>query len=244
VNTDLEKARYNISYVRRFYEKANAVFADSRSGGEKLNRLFPKQKNVFVFPNMMDEASILERAKEYKPEYIQNSGCRLLTVGRLCEAKALHLAISAAAILKQRKLDFVWYILGDGSLRKALEEQISELNLQNNVILLGKRNNPYPWFAECDIYIQTSVYEGSCMTINEAMLFGKPVVTTNFSAAYEKIRHLKNGLICEMTAEDIAEKTAMLLTDNTLYCSCSKELLMHPLSFDDHMDQLEKILNA
>ena len=243
LNTDLEKARYNISFVRRFYEKADAVFTDSQNGVRNVNRLFPGQQNVYFFHNMMDIDGILEKGTAYEPEYKHNGAWRLFSVGRLCEAKAFHLAISAASILKQRQVDFNWYIVGDGSLRKALEEQIIQLNLQDNVILLGKRENPYPWFAQCDLYVQTSIYEGSCMTLNEAMLFNKPVVTTNFPAAYEKIRDGQNGLICEMKPEDIASKIVLLLTDEDQYRRIARELEAHPLSYGENMVLLESILD-
>ena len=217
LNTDLEKAKYDINYIRRFYMSADVVTADSKNGKDNLLRLYPEIRNrVYCYPNMLDVDGIVKKSKEYAVAYLQDGAAHILTVGRMAEAKALHLAVGAAEILKCRGIPFNWYIIGDGSLRGQLEEQIRRAGVEDCVVLLGAQTNPYPWFKACDIYVQTSVYEGSCMTINEAMIFNKPVVTTNFPAAYEKIQDGKNGLICEMNASSIADKIEQLLSDKAL----------------------------
>ena len=45
------------------------------------------------------------------------------------------------------------------------------MNLNNNIILLGNKNNPYPFFKDCDIYVQPSRHEGYCITLAEARIF-------------------------------------------------------------------------
>lgn len=217
LNTDLEKAKYDTDYVRRFYVSADVVAADSENGKKNLLRLYPElEGRVYSYPNMLDVDGIVKKAEEYAAVYPENGIKRILTVGRMAEAKALHLAVGAAEILKKRCIPFKWYIIGDGSLRGQIEEQIHRLGVEDCLVLLGTQTNPYPWFEGCDIYVQTSIYEGSCMTINEAMIFNKPVVTTNFPAAYEKIEDGRNGFICKMNAQSIADKVEQLLNDKAL----------------------------
>lgn len=216
LNTDLVKANYDIGYIKRFYEKADFIVTDSKNGKKNVIELFPKCKDkVEYFPNLLNEKDILEKANESFVLPVKSSNV-ILTVGRLVEAKAVHLAINAAAILKEQNVDFIWYIVGDGNLFEQLSQLIKEKKLRENVILVGKKLNPYTWFKNCDIYVQTSIYEGSCMTINEAMLFDKPIISTNFPAASEKITHLKNGLICEMTEQSIANSILLLINDKNL----------------------------
>lgn len=244
LNTELEKAGYDIHFLRHFYINANAIATDSENGRQSLIALYPEVRHrVFPFPNMLDVNGIIEKSKEYIPHYANDTSIRILTVGRMVEAKALHLAIDAAAILKQNNLSFKWYFIGDGSLRKSLETQSIQLGINDSVIFLGSNPNPYPWFLECDIYVQTSIYEGSCMTLNEAMVFNKPIVTTNFPAAYEKIHNGETGLICEMTALDIAEKITQLLTDNNLRHNLSENLRKNPINYGAQIQILDHMIH-
>ena len=90
------------------------------------------------------------------------------------------------------------------------------LGLQNNVRLLGMKVNPYPYMAQCDVYVQTSRHEGFGMTIAEAKILGVPIVSTNFDVVYDQITHEENGLIAEMSAESISEQIHRLLVDERL----------------------------
>lgn len=216
VNTDLEKANYNIDYIRKFYEAVDFVVTDSFNGQKNQERLFPSIKGkVKCFPNLIDDDKIKKLAEIEKIE-MSNGTVNILTVGRLVEAKGIDMAVKAAQFLKKKGYSFTWYIVGEGNLRRNIESQILEENLQKEIILVGAKKNPYPWFKACDIYVQTSIYEGSCMTINEAKVFYKPIVTTDFPAAFEKIENEKNGIICEMTPESIALSVEKLLNDEQL----------------------------
>ena len=162
----------------------------------------------------------------------------ILSIGRLVEAKAFHLAVSAAKLLKDQGLDFVWYIVGEGSDRESLELQIKALGIENNVVLLGKRINPYPYLKRCDYYVQTSIYEGSCITLDEAMIFKKPIVTTDFPAAKEKIFHKKNGYIVTMKPEAIAEGIEAMINDNQLRNECVNYLIENKQNYSKQMQML------
>ena len=98
-------------------------------------------------------------------------------------------------------------------MRPEIERMISDYELGNNIVLVGMTPNPYPYMAMADIYVQTSKFEGFGLTLNEARILNKPVVSTNFPVVYNQIRDGENGLICEMTAASIAERI-MLLASN------------------------------
>ena len=212
VNTNLVRAHFDLKKHRRLYDQADHTVAVCNNLANDMVGYYQEIKDkISVYYDMLDIEGIKQAGKAYVADYPQNQKNKILTVGRICEAKALHLAVEAAAILKANAQDFHWYILGDGSDRPMLEARIVDLDVADRVTLLGALRNPYPWFAGCDIYVQTSVYEGSCTTISEALIFSKPVVTTNIDVAPEKIFHGKNGLICQMTGEDIAKKIQTLL---------------------------------
>ena len=243
LNTDLEKARYDIKYIKQFYDITDYIVVDSENGKKIISKIYPEMvEKTKVFPNILDVAGIIEKGEE-KEEIISNEiATTILSVGRLVEAKAFHLAIEAADILNKKGINFKWYIVGDGSERLALTKLIDEFGLKENFILLGADTNPYKYMKNCDIYVQTSIYEGSGMTINEAMILNKPIVSTNFPAVFEKITDGDNGLIAEMTAESIAEKVESLINNSELREKFIQYLKENPIDYDKQIEMLDEIL--
>ncbi len=88
--------------------------------------------------------------------------------------------------------------------------------MQNNVILLGLKENPYPYMSKADVYVQASSFEGFGMTIAEAKILLRPVVSTNFDVVYDQITDRENGLIAEMTPENVASKILELIQNKEL----------------------------
>lgn len=83
-------------------------------------------------------------------------------------------------------------------------------------MLLGYKKNPYPYISSSKIYVQTSIFEGFALTIQEAKVLRKPVVCTNFKAASGHIIDRKNGFIVNPIPEEIADVIENLLNNNVL----------------------------
>lgn len=244
VNTDLKRAGYDIQYLKRFYLAADTIVAVSEYLKRFIQELYPqKNEQIVCFYDIIDAEGIIKKAIEKTADYDSDGSFRILTVGRMVEAKALHLAIGAAAILKKRDIKFKWYFVGDGTLRRSIEMLADQLKVKDNVRIIGARKNPYPWFAGCDIYVQTSIYEGSCMVINEALLFNKPIISTNFPAVYEKIENGKNGFICEMNAQSIAEKVERLLLDEALRKNMECYIRQNQLKWESNIQQFYDMID-
>lgn len=128
-------------------------------------------------------------------------GTVITTVGRLVTQKGYDIAIEAAHILKEQGADFTWMVCGEGPERKMLEEKIGQYGLQKDFILLGVQANPYPYMKAGDIYVQTSRFEGYCLTLTEARILNRPCVATNFDVVYDQMVQGENGLVVEMTPE-------------------------------------------
>ena len=242
VNTDLVRARYDIAGLTEFYDRADRIVTVSENVRRNVANWFPDcREKISVFYDIIDNRTIMEKGSEPDP-YPVNDKPRLLTVGRYCEAKALHLAIEAAAILAEKGMEFCWYLVGEGNLRPALEEQIRSLGLEDSVILTGMQSNPYPWFANCDLYVQSSVFEGSCTTLTEAMIFNKVVVTTDIEIAFEKIIPGKNGFICSQNGQAIAEIVEKLLTDTALKMKMESWMAQNPVCYGNQMKDFYDLL--
>jgi len=115
--------------------------------------------------------------------------------------------------LKERGVDFHWYIIGEGSERMNLEQMIIEKKLGQHFSLLGLKENPYPYIRGARVFVQPSRYEGKSIAVDEAKILAKPIVLTNFTTAKDQIEDHVNGLIVEMTPEEIAAGIERYLKD-------------------------------
>ena len=107
------------------------------------------------------------------------------------------------------------------------------------------KTNPYPYMACCDVYVQTSLFEGFGLTIAEAKILGRPVVSTNFDVVHDQITHGENGLIADMTPESVAENIIRLFEDddlrNHIIANVKKE---ENTTYISEVEKVEKLLDA
>ncbi len=216
-NVDLMKAGYNVDFNASIYDKFDRVIGVSDAVSSDLvsqGYVRDKSKLVTIY-DILNPVLIREMSKE--SGFTDNfEGTRIVTTGRMTHQKGYDLAVKAANELRKRGYKFRWSFVGDGIKRPEIEKLISEFHLEDYVELLGEKANPYPYMSAADIYAQTSIFEGFGLTVTEARILGKAEVCTNFPCAYNQITDGENGLICEMTPEDIANKIEMLLTDSAL----------------------------
>lgn len=243
VNTDLKKAHINLKFAEKYYQKSDCIVVDSESGISRFLEIYPQYDGkVYAIRNILDIEELISKSKDGDGFIDEYDGYRILSVGRFVEAKAFHYAIEAASILKQKKFKFKWYFIGFGGLEKSLKELANNLNVDDSIVFLGQKTNPYPFFAQTDFYVQTSIFEGSCITLEEAMVFCKPIVTTNFPAAFEKIIDGKNGFITEMNGQSVAEAVEKLLGNKELALSMQNYQKENPLSYSAEIDKFYSIV--
>ncbi|MBR5809332.1 MAG: glycosyltransferase [Clostridia bacterium] len=243
VNTDLKKAHVNLKYLKKYYQKSDRIVVVAESGILRFTEIYPQfADKICVIRDILDIEEIISKSKQGEGFTDGYDGTRILSVGRLVEAKAFHLAIEAAAVLKQKKFKFKWYIIGFGGLEKELKELADKLDVKDCVIFLGQQQNPYPFFAQADFYVQTSVYEGCPITIKEAVVFNKPIISTNIPSIYEIIKDGQNGYITEMNGESIAIGVEKLLTDKDVASAMQEYQKENPLTYDEEIEKFYNII--
>ena len=226
INADVLAAGYDMDYCKQFYDKMDAVVAVSQKLFDLLSvRASWMQDKLHCVYDIINPEVVRTLAQEQVTDMNPvGDALSIVTVGRLTKPKNHLLALDAAHILKDNGLDFVWYFVGEGEMRTAIEQRIADLGLADNVILLGLKENPYPYMAKADVYVQTSAFEGFGMTIAEAKMLHRPVVSTNFDVIHDQIVDHQNGLIADMTPQNVAEKILELIADEELRGSISKSL--------------------
>ena len=138
---------------------------------------------------------------------------KILSVGRFCDAKNFDNVPDICRRLMENGLDVKWYLIGYGGGEPLIRQRIAEAGMQERVIILGKKDNPYPYMQACDLYVQPSRYEGKAVTVREAQLLGKPVVITNYATSASQLEDGVDGVIVPMDNAGCASGIAALLRD-------------------------------
>lgn len=217
IHFDISKIGFNKYFASKYYNKFDKIFVVSNEGKIKLNSILPDIKvKTNVFHNIISSTVIYSQAKNGVGFTDNFDGFRLLTVGRLSFEKGQDIVIRILAKLIQDGYKVKWYCVGDGNARKDYELLIKKYNLKDQFILMGATPNPYPYMEQCDIYVQPSRHEGYCITLSEAKILNKPIVTTDFTGAREQIIHEQTGLIVNFDKEHIYAAIKRLLDDEKL----------------------------
>ena len=166
-------------------------------------------------------------------------GLRLLTVARLEKIKGYDLLVKAASILNEKGIDFKWFIIGEGSERERINILCKEHHIEDRLVLLGQKTHPYVYMKRCDIYVQTSKNEGLGLTVIEAKILGKLIVSTSFSTASSLITDHVDGLLCDIDERDIAKKVTEYI-ENEKTRSTIFNNLQHQKKFDTR-EEINKI---
>ena len=204
-------------FQEQFYDKYNKIVAVSDSAKNIFLETFPKYTDKLEIIYDINDADFIKKMSDQGQSYNDNyTGLRILTIGRLANQKGYDMALEACKILKEKGIEFKWYSLGIGPLKEEIEKYINENNLENNFKLLGVKSNPYPFIKDCDIYVQTSRFEGFGIAIAEARMLNKPVVTTRFDAVYNQMKDRKNGLVVDMNSQGIVNGILELINNKKL----------------------------
>lgn len=217
IHVDYEKAGYTRALDKDCYLVFDKIFTVSDEVREAFLKAYPELPDkTEVFHNILNKEEIVRRAEEGAGFTDGFTGTRLLSVGRLTVQKAFEVSVDAMKRLKDAGKNVRWYVLGEGDQRKKLQEQIDALGLTEDFILYGAVNNPYPFMKQADIYVHASRFEGKSIAIQEAQILGKPMVVSDCSGNREQVCHGKDGLMCDLTPESLAENIMFLLDDEAL----------------------------
>ena len=207
VNASLLINGKTLDYNNKYYNKYNNIVAVSPTAKDVLNEKFKDLRHKFtIIADIIDPNTINQMASEFVSDLRDSDNqVKILTVARLNNKhKGYDIALDVAKILNNRGVNFVWYAVGDGGYRAEMESFIKGNNLTDKFVLLGAKGNPYPYFRACDLYVQTSRHEGFGLSIAEARILNKPVVTTEFDAVWNQMVQGKNGIVVPIDATDVA----------------------------------------
>lgn len=215
VHIDYEKAGYTRELDLDCYEKFDRIFTVSDEVKEHFLSVYPEYENkTSVFNNILNQERIKKMAEQGEGFNDGFKGLRLLTVGRLTRQKRYDVAIEAMKLIKEKiSMPIRWYVLGEGDLRQELEQQIKSAGLENDFILMGVKENPYPYYKGCDFYVHATEFEGKSIALQEAQILGKPILATDCSGNREQIENGTDGILCELDPGQVCEQLLYMINN-------------------------------
>lgn len=229
IHTDYSTEKTDYDLLRKDYEKVDYIAGVSDQCSKAFTNLFPGLANkVITIGNIVSKEFIEKESQKIDvSDEMPNDGCvKLLSVGRFCNAKNFDNLPYICKKIKEMGISVKWYIIGFGGDEPLIRQRITEAEMQDSVILLGKKENPYPYMRACDLYVQPSRYEGKCVSVIEAQLLGKPVVITRYATSASQLEDGVDGMIVSMSNDRCAEEIVELLKNpqkmNQLAENCSK----------------------
>lgn len=166
-----------------------------------LKNNFGITENIYEIPNSVD----IEKIKELSNEKIElPEGHLFTTLGRLDNNKNQILLLKAAKIAKKYREDFKIYLVGEGEDRKKLESYIEENDLEENVQILGFKENPYPYIKNSVATVLTSFSEGFSLALAESAILDTPIISTDVGIAKELIEKYDCGTLIGYDERELA----------------------------------------
>lgn len=184
------------------YDNFNTVFFVGKGILTEYVEMFPnlKEKNISVFYNKLELAEIISSSKEFNP-FVDSKEYNIVSVGRLSSEKGFDKLITQFAKLS-KELKAQLTIVGEGNERENLELIIKDLEIEEQVNLVGFKKNPYPYIKNADLYVCSSLSEGFNVAMTEAAVFKTPILSTNVAGANELITENSGyGVICSDVSE-------------------------------------------
>ena len=202
IHNDYEKIAGDRDFDEKYFAGLDNIVTISDKCVDVLKKNFPKLADKVVeLPNINSTEVIEKFAEEFTPEeYSEGSEVGkddngdvnarkhvLLSIGRLTQQKAFDRIIPIAKALKDKGVSFNWFVLGDGELRQELVSKVTEAGLQDSVKFLGIRSNPYPYIKNADVVVQTSLFEGKSVVLDEAKILHKKIVATRYDTIMDQV---------------------------------------------------------
>jgi len=196
-----------------FYEKRFLFKRYKKNGGNHFIAISNDTKRFFDKTASPYPVTLLPNSIDYRRFYTAKtinkigSRMRLINTGSFVDKKNQKFIVEVASVLKRRGVDFELHLLGDGPNRKKIEAQISNLQLEKEVILHGNVDNVEVYLWQSDIYIHSATYEPMGLVLIEAMASGLPIISLDGKGNRDLIENEKNGyMLFEPNIEKFTDK--------------------------------------
>ena len=245
IHTDYSTIHINVEKELPVWSGYDHIVSISPDCTSSFLKTFPSlEPKIIEIENILSSEFIRQQAGLLDvSDEMRKGALRLLSIGRFCHAKNYdNVPDIAQRIVKAGYDDLCWYIIGFGGDEDLIRCKINEVDMQDHVILLGKKENPYPYIKACDIYVQPSRYEGKSVTVREAQILCKPVIVTNYATAGSQIKDNIDGIIVPMDNEGCANGIIEAIRNKALLNLISDYLSTHDYGNESEVEKVYELL--
>lgn len=235
VHTDLSKHYKNIDRYKSYYDNYDKIVFVSNESKKGFESVINNDVEKITIHNYIDSKRVIKKSKDFIPKEIDNKETSFLSVSRLVSAKAIDRLILVSKKLIENNFKHKMYIIGDGPERKELEKLIESLELKETFILMGEKENPYPYIKKSDYFLIPSLYEGYPTVALEGIILEKRIISTD-TGAKEALKDYDNKLIVKNSLDGLYDGIKTEIKNN-------KKILKHKnLSKEESLDKIKSIL--
>jgi glycosyltransferase involved in cell wall biosynthesis len=243
LHCDFSQYGWDTPRIRKAYETFDKIAAVSEGSRESFLKVIPKlAAKTYCVYNCHNYGEYQALANDHPVEY-PGEGFNIITVARLGPEKGILRGIEVITRLKDEGYDLKWYIVGDGVLKKTVEEKIAANGAASYIFLCGIQNNPYRYMKNADVFLLPSFHEAAPMVYNEAKCLGIPLITTNTTSAAEMVREGQEGFVCENSEIGLYEALKQTLDHPEKLAACKEYLVKQLYSNEKAVRQFQKLID-
>lgn len=238
-HTDYSILYPNHKRDKKIYSKIDFIVSVSEPCREKFLEVYPElEQKAITIENVLSTKLLKFQSLEQIEDMKKKDEIVLLSVGRYSEAKNFDNVPAICKEIRRQGLNVKWFLIGYGADEQLIADRIREAGMTEYVVMLGKKINPYPYIANCDLYIQPSRYEGKAVTVIEAQVLHKPVVITNYATSASQLDNGIDGVIVPMDNEGCAKGIVDFINNKELQIKIINNLKQRDYS---NASEVEKI---
>lgn len=240
IHTDYSTVDIDVKSEEKMWSKYNHIVSISDDCTKGFLSKFPGlESKILPVENIISPDFIHKQAEmEDVSDEMNGDAVNLLSVGRFSTAKNFDNVPDICRRIIDKGINVKWFLVGYGGDEELIRNKIKEAGMEEHVIILGKKSNPYPYIKNCDVYVQPSRYEGKCVAVREAQILCKPVIITDYATANSQLKNGFDGVIVPLDNERCAEAISELLKDTKKLNLLSENCAMTDYS---NTEELEKI---
>lgn len=246
IHTDYSTVHVNAELELPVWAGFDYIASISPECTRSFLQTFPTLKNKIIeIENILSTNFVRRQAElfDVSDEMPQN-GINLLSVGRYCHAKNYDNVPDIVKRLVDKGFkELRWYIIGFGGDEQLIRQRIAEAGMEDHVILLGKKENPYPYIKACDVYVQPSRYEGKSVTVREAQILCKPVIITSYPTAKSQVRDGVDGIIVPQDNKGCAHGIYEAINNKDGLNYITSYLYIHDYGNESEVERIYRLLS-
>lgn len=250
IHTDYRNYILDIDSELEMWSKYNYIVSISEQCTQGFLEVFPSLREKLIKIENMLLTEYVHKQSEMECEDLEmmNPRCKdeviLCSVGRYTNAKNFDNVPAICKRITELGYKIRWFIIGYGGEEDKIKTSIIENNMEDRVILLGKKENPYPYIKKADIYVQPSRYEGKAVTVIEAQILGKPVIITQYPSSGSQLEDGVDGVIVPLDNEKCAEAIVKIIRNKEMLDQLSRTCKERDYSNKQEIEKLYKLMEV